>query len=54
MPICVVLIGQGVCLQRAIKIQKISDLNHENGRLGTYKALLIGIKDYKDSKIPDL
>jgi flagellar biosynthesis GTPase FlhF len=37
---------------RAIK--RIQDLSHRSGKLGTYHALLIGIDDYKDPKIPDL
>ena len=32
----------------------ISDLSHKSGKLGAYRALIIGINDYKDSKIPDL
>ena len=37
---------------RGIKV--ISDLSHKSGRLGAYRALIIGINDYKDPKIPDL
>lgn len=32
----------------------ISDLSHQSGKLGAYRALVIGINDYKDPKIPDL
>jgi len=39
---------------RGIKIGKIKDLSHQSGKLGGYKALIIGINDYKDPKIPDL
>ena len=35
-------------------IAVISDLSHKSGKLGTYRALIIGINDYKDTKIPDL
>ena len=35
-------------------ISVISDLNHQSGKLGAYKALIIGINDYKDPDIPDL
>ena len=35
-------------------ISVIGDLNHQSGKLGTYRALIIGINDYKDPKIPDL
>ncbi|MCP4111971.1 MAG: caspase family protein, partial [Desulfobacteraceae bacterium] len=40
---------------RGIKrIRKISDLSHQSNKLGAYHALIIGIDDYKDTKIPDL
>ena len=35
-------------------IALISDLSHQSGKLGAYRALVIGISDYNDSKIPDL
>jgi len=35
-------------------ISVISDLSHRSGKLGVYRALIIGINDYKDPKIPDL
>jgi len=35
-------------------IAVIGDLNHQSGKLGVYRALIIGINDYKDPKIPDL
>lgn len=35
-------------------ISVISDLNHRSGKLGAYRALIIGINDYKDPNIPDL
>jgi uncharacterized caspase-like protein len=35
-------------------ISVIKDLNHKSGKLGAYRALIIGINDYKDPKIPDL
>ena len=37
---------------RAIKV--VADLSHDSGKLGTYRALIIGINDYKDKRIPDL
>ena len=37
---------------RAIRV--INDLGHKSGKIGTYRALIIGISDYKDSRIPDL
>ncbi len=40
---------------RGIKrIRKISDLSHQSNKLGAYHALVIGIDDYEDKKIPDL
>lgn len=35
-------------------ISVISDLNHKSGKLGAYRALIIGINAYKDKKIPNL
>ena len=35
-------------------ISVISDLSHQSGKLGSYRALIIGINDYKDPQIPDL
>ena len=35
-------------------ISVISDLSHQSGKLGAYRALIIGINDYKDPNIPDL
>ena len=35
-------------------ISVISDLSHQSGKLGVYRALIIGINDYKDQNIPDL
>jgi len=35
-------------------IRVIEDLSHKSGKLGPYKALIIGINDYKDQKIPGL
>ena len=35
-------------------ISVISDMSHQSGKLGAYKALIIGINDYKDPNIPDL
>jgi formylglycine-generating enzyme required for sulfatase activity len=35
-------------------IDVVGDLNHKSGRLGNYRALIIGIDDYKDRRIPDL
>jgi hypothetical protein len=35
-------------------VSLISDLSHQSGRLGAYRALIIGINDYKDPKIDDL
>ena len=35
-------------------ISVVKDLSHNSGKLGAYRALIIGINDYKDPKIPDL
>jgi uncharacterized caspase-like protein len=35
-------------------ISVIKNLSHKSGKLGAYRALIIGINDYKDPKIPDL
>jgi TolB-like protein len=40
--------------EKPVKIRRIDELTHESGKLGKYKALIIGINDYKGSKIPDL
>lgn len=32
----------------------VSDLNHKNKTIGTFRALIIGIQNYNDPKIPDL
>ncbi len=40
--------------QEPAKIKKIDELTHQSGKLGKYKALIIGINDYKGPKIPDL
>ena len=36
------------------RITVIEDLRHDSGTLGNYRALIIGIDDYKDRRIPDL
>ena len=35
-------------------ISIIGNLSHQSGKLGAYRALIIGINDYQDAKIPDL
>ena len=40
--------------EKPVKIKRIDALTHESGQLGKYKALIIGINDYKGSMIPDL
>ena len=37
---------------RALKV--ITDLSHHSGKLGSYRALIIGINNYQDTRIPDL
>ena len=41
-------------LEKPIEVKSIDDLSHKSGKLGEYKALIIGINDYKGPKIPDL
>ena len=36
------------------RIGVVADMSHDSGKLGTYRALIIGIDDYKDKRIPDL
>ena len=35
-------------------IRNIEELTHQSGKIGAYRALIIGINDYQDPKIPDL
>lgn len=42
----------GVFADRAISV--ISDLDHKTGKIGTYRALVIGIQNYIDPNIDDL
>jgi hypothetical protein len=39
---------------RGLDIKSKEDLNHKSGKLGTYRALVIGINNYQDKKIPAL
>ena len=32
----------------------VDDLRHDSGKIGTYRALIIGINNYQDTRIPDL
>ena len=54
MAISFALAGMSIGGERGIKVQRIKDLTHESGKLGEYKALIIGINDYEGAKIPDL
>ena len=40
--------------EEPVRVKRIHELTHESGKLGNYKALIIGINDYKGPKIPDL
>ncbi|MBW2707839.1 MAG: caspase family protein [Deltaproteobacteria bacterium] len=40
--------------EQPVKIARIDALSHESGKLGKYKALIIGINAYEGPKIPDL
>ena len=37
-----------------MEIKNKEDLSHKSGKLGGYRALVIGINDYQDKKIPAL
>ncbi len=39
---------------KLVKITSIDDVSHKSGKLGKYKALVIGINDYEGRKIADL
>ena len=39
---------------RSLEIKSKDDLNHKSGKLGAYRALVIGINDYQDKKIHSL
>jgi len=38
----------------AEKLRHVRDLRHDSGKMGTYRALIIGINKYKDKYIPSL
>jgi len=40
--------------ERGLDIKSKEDLNHKSGKLGAYRALVIGINNYHDKKIPAL
>ena len=50
--ICSWLLPLSIHAARGLSV--ISDLNFKSGKLGAYRALIIGINDYIDPKIPDL
>jgi len=37
-----------VYAERGLKLKRIENLSHKSGKIGDYKALIIGINDYKD------
>ena len=37
-----------------MKITQIDELSHRSGKIGEYKALVIGVNDYQDPNVPDL
>ena len=47
------LLCQPVLASRAL-VKKAKDLDHTSGKLGIYKALIIGIDQYDDPNISDL
>ena len=48
------LIPYQIRAERGLEIKSKEDLSHKSGKLGTYRALVIGINDYQDKKIPAL
>jgi TRAP-type mannitol/chloroaromatic compound transport system substrate-binding protein len=48
------LIAARAWSDKARGITVIDNLRHDSGKLGSYRALIIGIDDYKDKRIPDL
>ncbi|EFK05401.1 caspase domain protein [delta proteobacterium NaphS2] len=54
MVISLVFANASIGGERGIQVKRIDDLSHESGKLGEYKALIIGINDYKGPRIPDL
>lgn len=40
--------------ERGVEIRSKADLSHKSGKLGSYRALVIGINAYQDKKIPAL
>jgi len=40
--------------ERGVEIKSKDDLSHKSGKLGAYRALVIGINNYQDKKIPAL
>jgi hypothetical protein len=49
-----VLIPYELQAARGVEIKSKEDLSHQSGKLGAYRALVIGINDYQDKKIPAL
>lgn len=48
------LIASNVQAVRGVELRNKEELSHRSGKLGAYKALVIGINDYQDRKIPAL
>lgn len=48
------LLPDQIQAQRGVEIKSKDDLSHKSGKLGAYRALVIGINDYQDKKIPAL
>jgi len=50
--ISIFFLPNSVYLERGLT--RTSDLSHHSGKVGKFKALIIGINEYKDAKVPDL
>lgn len=51
---CFFFIACNVQAARGVEIRSKEELSHQSGKLGAYRALIIGIDDYQDKKIPKL
>lgn len=49
-----ILIAFDVQAARGVDIRIKEDFSHKSGKLGAYRALIIGINEYQDKKIPGL
>lgn len=48
----ILLLSSAAFAFRGVAINKREDLSHGCGKMGPYRALVIGINDYKDPNVP--